>query len=120
MDSYALTVGEGRTAVSLSASRLGDGLVVTIYNEAAHIGAVAIGEYDHVSSRASVSVVTRTGHKDDTLAQQAAHDISKTTRKPVCVIAGVHLDDITDAEIARLVENSRLAVAGLLEQLAEK
>lgn len=119
MTSYEVTRGEGRTGVSLKAERLGDDMVVTIFNQAAHIGAVAVGEYDHASSRASVSVVTRVGHKDDALACQAAHDISKATRKPVCVIAGVHLDDISAEEIARCVENSRLAVAELLGLLGE-
>ena len=110
-----MTRGRGRTKVSLRADSLGGDLVVYIYNENAHIGAVAVGEYDRESERASVSVITRLGHKDDAVAQQAAYLISKSRQKPVCVIAGIHLDDITQAEIKKLVQNATLAVQSFLQ-----
>ena len=62
------------------------------------------GEYDHEQNRTSTSVITRLGHKDDALAQRAAYLITKHTKKPSCVIAGVHLDDITAEEIEKLLE----------------
>ena len=99
-------VGNGRLKVELQAISMGDDLVIRIYNEKAHIGAVAIGEYDFSHSRASVSVITRLGHKDDALAQKAAYTISKELKKTVCVIAGVHLDDILPQEIIKLQNNS--------------
>ena len=106
MDKYELTTGEGRTKVSLSAHRMGSDPIVYLYNENAHIGAVAVGEYDHKGKRASTSVITRLGHKDDVVAQKAAHSISKSTRKPVCVIAGIHLENITEIEISKILENT--------------
>ena len=63
MDKYESTRGEGRTKVSLLAYRMASDLVLCIYNENAHIGAVAVGEYDHNEKRASTSVITRLGHK---------------------------------------------------------
>jgi hypothetical protein len=108
MERYRLNRGRGRTKVSLWANSFGSDLVVFVYNENAHIGAVAVGEYDHVHERASVSLITRLGHKDDAIAQSAAYLISKSSHKPVCVIAGVHLDDITAEEIQKLVENANL------------
>jgi len=110
MDKYEITKGKGRTSVNLMASKMGSDLVVSIYNENAHIGAVAVGEYDFENERASVSVVTRLGHKDDAIAQKAAYLISKSTKMPVCVIAGVHLDNITEEEISKIMENSMIAV----------
>ena len=110
MVGYEITKGEGRGRVSLRASDMGDDLVISIYNENAHIGAVAVGEFDHEHERTSVSVITRLGHKDDVIAQQAAHLISKSIRKPVCVIAGVHLDNITREEIDKISENAMSAV----------
>ena len=110
MVKYELTRGEGRTTVSLLANNMGDDLVVSIYNENAHIGAVAVGEYDHEQERASVSVITRLGHRDDAIAQKAAYLISKSIKKPVCVIAGIHLDNITDEEIDKISENAMIAV----------
>jgi hypothetical protein len=117
MDKYELTGGEGRTRVKLTASSLGDSLIVTIYNENAHLGAVAVGEYDHEHARASVSVMTRLGHKDDAIAQKAAYLIAKSTKRPVCVIAGVHLDNITKEEIDKILENATIAVAELIKVL---
>ena len=105
-----LARGEGRTRVSLSTHYMGGDLVVFIYNEMAHLGAVAIGEYDHREKRASTSVVTRLGHKDDAIAQKAAYLISKSTKKPVCVIAGVHLDNINRREIDEILGNSGLLI----------
>jgi gallate decarboxylase subunit D len=67
---------------------------------------VAVAEYDFQNKRASVSVVTRLGHKDDAIAQQAAHTICKNTRKAICVIAGVHLDKISAEEINSLLKNA--------------
>ena len=117
MDNYELTRGEGRTKVSLLAYRMVSDLVLCIYNENAHIGAVAVGEYDHNEKRASTSAITRLGHKDDAIAQRAAHAISKTTKLPVCVIAGVHLDDITKEEIDELLENASIMINEFISSL---
>ena len=106
MVKYELTKGEGRTKVNLLANDMGSDLVVSIYNENAHVGAVAVGEYDYEHGRTSVSVITRLGHKDDAVAQKAAQLISKSTKKPVCVIAGIHLDNITREEIDKILENT--------------
>ncbi len=107
MNKHELTKGEGRTKVSLSAYYMGDDLVLCIYNQNAHIGAVAMGEYDLNEKRGSTSVITRLGHKDDAVAQKVAHSISTYTKKPACVIAGIHLDDITQDEIDQILQNTR-------------
>jgi gallate decarboxylase subunit D len=109
-----LSRGEGRARVNVTVNSMGSDLVVRIYNQNAHIGAVAIGEYDYEHERASVSVITRLGHKDDALAGEAAHLLSKSTRRPVCVIAGVHLDDITREEIDKILANARTAISEII------
>ena len=110
-----LTRGNGRTKINLSAEAFGDGIIVTIYNENEHIGAVAVGEYDLESHRASISVLTRLGHKDDIIAQKAAYLISKHMHGPSCIIAGVHLDNITEKEIDDYLRNADLLVGDLLK-----
>jgi len=115
MAEYELIKGEGRASVKVAVNSMGSDLVVRIYNQNAHIGAVAVGDYDHERERASVSVVTRLGHKDDTLAKEAAYLLSKSTRRPVCVIAGVHLDNITAEEIDRIVANTKIAVCEIID-----
>lgn len=117
MESYELEEGIGRTEVRLLAYRLRDDLIVCIYNENAHIGAVAVGEYDHNKQRASISIITRLGHRDDVIAQQAAYTVSKSLKKPVCVIAGIHVDNITRKEIDAIVKNSKTMVDRLLGRL---
>ena len=44
-------------------------------------GAVAMGDYDYEHERASVSVITRLGHKEDALAKEAAYLLSKSIEK---------------------------------------
>ena len=107
--------GEGRTRITLEVKSLGNDIVVCIYNKNAHIGAVAVGEYDSNENRASTSVITRLGHKDDPIAQRAAYLISKHMKRPSCVIAGVHLDKITEAEIQTLLLNSEMLVNEFLK-----
>jgi gallate decarboxylase subunit D len=114
----SLSRGEGRLKVNLQAAAVGQDWLVQISNENSHIGAVALGEYDFKSERASVSVMTRLGHKDDVIAQRSAYSISKATQKTVCVVAGIHLDDITPSEITRLTENALGVVQAFLKQLA--
>jgi len=110
-----LTEGEGRTRVNIMVSSVGSDLVVRIYNQNAHIGAVAIGDYDYEHERASVSVITRLGHKDDVLAWEAAYLLGKSIRRPVCVIAGVHLDDITKEEMDQILSNTKIAVSEIID-----
>lgn len=112
-----LSKGRGRTRVSLQVHSLGGDLVVFIYNRNAHIGAVAVGEWDREHNRASVSLVTRLGHKDDAVAQRAAYMLSKALQKPVCAVAGIHLDDITLPEIKKLVQNAADLVTSYLKTM---
>lgn len=110
-----LCKGQGRSEVKLKADPLGNDLVVYLYNESAHIGAVAVGEPDPEHRNASVSLITRLGHKEDGVVQRAAYRISKSLNRTVCVIAGIHLDRATGAEIKLLVRNASLAVEAYIK-----
>jgi hypothetical protein len=99
---YELSCGGGRTKVQLHSHYFGDSIVAHIFNDNAHIGAVSVSEYDRKEKRTSTSTITRLGHKDDIISYRAAHSISKHTRKPCCVIVGIHLDNITVAEIKQI------------------
>ena len=117
MKQIKLSQGEGRTKIELRAFYLGGDLVVFIYNQNAHLGAVAVGEYDREEGRASSSVITRLGHRDDEIAKRQAHLIAKHTKRPVCVISGVHLDNITSEEIDQILAHASSLVNHLLNQL---
>lgn len=97
--------GIGRTKVSLSAQLIGEDLLVRLSNRQEHIGAVALSEYNHGEKRASTSVLTRFGHRDDTIASMAAHEICRRFKRPVCAVAGIHVDNITKEEIEQIVKN---------------
>ncbi len=117
MQEYSITIGEGRTEVAFLAKTLGSDITVYIYNFNAHIGAVAVGEYDERTKRTSTSVITRLGHKEDAIAQKSAYIISKKTKKPSCVIVGIHLDNITKKEIKKIVSNAEVLVDDFLSRL---
>jgi hypothetical protein len=105
MKSVKLSEGTGRTKVTLSAQSIGKDLIVRIFNANGHLGAVAVADYSHAENRASNSVITRLGHKDDAIACRAAYNLCKRLRAPVCVIAGIHLDNITGEEIDTITQN---------------
>ena len=92
-------------------------MLVHIYNDNAHIGAVAMGDFDAGKQRASASVITRLGHKDTVIAQSAAYSISRATGKLACVVAGVHIDAITAEEIDEVLQKTDMLVVELLAKL---
>jgi gallate decarboxylase subunit D len=105
MKSVRLSQGTGRTRVQLSTQLIGSDLIVCIFNKQGHIGAVAVADYDSRENRASTSVITRLGHKDDQVAYNAAYKLCSRLRKPVCAIAGIHVDNISKEEIAQITRN---------------
>ncbi len=105
MKQLTFNAGKGRTKVSISAQWIGEDLIVFLYNKQKHIGAVAVADYSCEENRASTSVITRLGHKDDSIAYVAASKLCKQIKRPVCAIAGIHLDDIAKEEIAQIAMN---------------
>ncbi|MDY6965043.1 MAG: hypothetical protein SVM80_03615 [Halobacteriota archaeon] len=114
-----LEYGEGRCKLYLHAFRMGEDYVVDILGEGAHVGAIGVGCYDTVDSRASSSVITMTGHRDDRIAKDGAERISKNTKKTTVLIVGIHLDDITEEEISTIMENSKHIIDIFLEKMGE-
>jgi gallate decarboxylase subunit D len=110
MRKLLLNEGKGRTKVSLSAQWIGKDLIVCLFNKQGHLGAVAVAEFSKEEKRASTSVITRLGHKDDSIAYYAAYNLSKRLRQPVCAIAGIHLDNITEEEIVQISQNCETLV----------
>ena len=110
MKSILMTEGTGRTEVTLSAQSIGNDLVVYLYNHQGHLGAVAVSDYCDSENRASTSVITRLGHKDDSVAYNAAYKLCKQLKAPVCAIAGIHLDAVTENEIAQILRNCNTLV----------
>jgi gallate decarboxylase subunit D len=106
--------GGGRTKVCLSAQWIGKNLILCLFNDCGHIGAVALADYCQAENRASTSVITRLGHKDDSVACHAAHALCKQLKEPVCAIVGIHIEDITSEEIAQVTRNCETLVETFL------
>jgi hypothetical protein len=117
MKPISLSEGAERTRVSLTTKSIGNDLVVHLFNEQEHIGAVALADYSHKDNRPSISIMTRLGHKDDSVAYSAAYQLCKRLKQPVCVIAGIHLDNITEKEIAEIMGNCSKLVDKLVSVL---
>jgi hypothetical protein len=120
MKTVFISEGMGRERVSLSTQMIGKDLVVFIFNGGGHLGAVAVADYSPEEDRTSTSVITRLGHKDDSVAYDAAYKLCKRFKKPVCAIAGIHLDNITDEEIAQITQNCEKLVDKCSRQLAAR
>jgi gallate decarboxylase subunit D len=105
MRRYESCVDRGRTRVVVSANRVGEDVLVTICNRHAHVGAVAVAEWDRQGDRVVGSLVTRVGHREDSVVEIAATQIAGSARVGVCVVGGIHLDGITHDEIRRIMRN---------------
>ena len=116
MKSLLLHEGSGRTHISLSNHWIGNDLIVCLFNESGHIGAVAVAEFSREEGRASTSVITRFVHKEDAVASHAAHQLCKALKRPVCAIVGIHLDAITDEEIEQIRQNCDRLVKSFCDQ----
>jgi len=103
MERIRLTARDGRIDVTLTARRVGEDWLVEITGGQAHIGAGALATFDRVHARASASVVSAPGHREEQVALDAARTISRHTRGTNVVVAGLHYPEITvdEIEIAR-------------------
>jgi hypothetical protein len=113
----SLEYGKGRTKLSFVAKRVGDDWVACMIGGKAHVGAVGVGVYDEISGRASSSVITLAGHRDDRIAKEGAERISKHTKSATVLIVGIHVENITEKEISMIIKNSEHLVGMFLEKL---
>lgn len=120
------TYGEGRLRVEATALRLGDDLLVAICGGTSpHLGAVALALprpslKDPSVTRATSSVLTLLGHKDDTVAREAAERLAAARNRPAVVTAGLHVDGASEDDLAALVANARACVERLIDTLARQ
>jgi len=108
----------GRVGLRMEAIRMGEDYCIVITGgDRPHLGAVALSTprpslADSRKISASTSVLTLVGHKEDDVAKKIAHQYAATLNRHVVVACGVHLDGITEEELAVMEQ--------LLEELAEK
>ncbi len=89
----------GRIAISIEVRAVGDDWLVVLTGGEAHLGACALGVWDTASGRASGSVLTAPGHREEGVALAAARRLANAARGRVVVGAGIHYPGATRAEI---------------------
>lgn len=101
---------------------MGEDLTINIYGgDIPHIGAVALGymvqlPHDLDKMTSSVSLLTVPGHKEDEIVQKAAKVLTKALNRTVVVTCGIHIKNITFAEISEINE----VIFSLVEEVKEK
>ena len=126
--SLGFTIRTHKEAYHLEAlvKQIGEDILVAIWGgERPHIGAVAVAQprpslRDKREISATASVFCYVGHKDDVIAKEAAERISSALNTNVTVAAGIHWDDIDEAGITCVTENSRELVEMIIERMSKE
>jgi hypothetical protein len=93
----------GKIEIVLDAKKVGEDYLLTLTGGEEHVGAVAVGYFDERSQRASSSVITMPGHREEYLALQGARQVSRATKKTSVFVVGIHQDNISPEEIRDIV-----------------
>lgn len=93
----------GKIEIVLDAKKIGEDYLLTLTGGKEHVGAVAVGLFDEKSQRASSSVITMPGHREEYLALNGARQVSRATRKTSVFVVGIHQDNISPEEIKDII-----------------
>lgn len=105
-------VGEGRTSLAVAVEDSGDGLVVTLFGgDRPHVGTVILAQprpslADPAERSATSACLPLPGHQEEALARPVAEGLARVLGVPVVVVAGVHLEGASQAEIEGIVSLS--------------
>ncbi|WP_370575103.1 hypothetical protein [Methanomethylovorans sp.] len=105
----------GRVQLLLKGESVGKDMFFVLSGGREHIGAVAMGIYDRESHRASASVTSAPGHREDEIALRGARKISSATQSTTVFMVGIHVDNITVDEIQTIVKASEAMIDELIE-----
>lgn len=111
---FRITRKVGGIDITLEAKRVGDDYLLTLTGGREHVGAVGVGHFDEKSHRASSSVLTMPGHREEQLALQGARQVSRATQKTTVFVAGIHQDDISPEEIKDVVSTAETMIADFI------
>lgn len=111
---FKTTKKVSRIEIVLEVKKLGEDYLLTLTGGEEHVGAVAVGLFDEKSGRASSSVLTLPGHREEQLALDSAKRVSKATGKTSVVVAGIHIDNISLEEIKEIVSTAEEMVGNFI------
>ena len=123
---FRIKTTEGAYNLEAFVKEIGQDLLVAIWGgERPHIGAVAVAQprpslEDESVVSATASVFCYVGHKDDVIAKEAAESLSAGLNRNATVTVGIHWDDIDEAGVKTIVENSRQLVNMILDEMSRR
>jgi hypothetical protein len=126
--SLEFTIATHKEAYNLEAlvKEIGEDFLIAVWGgDRPHIGAIAIAQprpslKDERIVSATASVFCYPGHKDDLVAKEAAERISSALNTNVVVAAGIHWDNIDEAGITWVMENSRELVEMIIKRISKQ
>jgi hypothetical protein len=105
----------GRVQLLLKGESVDKDMFFVLSGGREHIGAVAMGIYDKESCRASSSVISVPGHREDEIALRGARKVSAVTQSTTVFMVGIHVDTITVDEIQTIVKASEKMIDELID-----
>jgi hypothetical protein len=119
MSNSQISLKKNTTVVELMATAcpIGKDYLVILTGGDNHIGAVAAGGFQ---IRSFSSVLTMPNHRDDIIAKESASRVSRELKCNCAVVVGVHVENITTAEVNEIVSASFTLVDELIEELRWK
>ncbi|MFA0821456.1 MAG: hypothetical protein ACC612_01015 [Methanomethylovorans sp.] len=105
----------GRVQLLLKGESVDKDMFFVLSGGREHIGAVAMGIYNKESGRASSSVISAPGHREDEIALKGARKVSSVTQSTTVFMVGIHVDDITVDEIQAIVKASEKMIDDVIE-----
>ncbi len=111
MKKKTFSYGSPPYKVEAQVALVGSDLLVTLYGGSKpHIGSIAVAlprpslkDKKQISSTSSV--YNFLGHKDGVVAQRMSEALSASLNKKVVVVAGIHIDKITQKGIEKVIKN---------------
>ena len=111
MEKKTFSCGSSPYKVKAEVRLIGSDLLVILYGgDKPHIGSVAVAHprpslKDKRQVSSTSSLYNFLGHKDGVVAQKMSETLSAALSKNVVVVAGIHIDRITQKGIEKIVEN---------------
>lgn len=112
-----LAAGEGLYRLEAILLPIGCDLHVTLYGgDTPHIGAIAVARVD-AADRISVESISVGTHREGVVVDPAAERLATVLGHTVVVSAGMHWHQIDSAGISQVLENARLLVDMIIDNL---
>jgi len=111
VEKLTFSYGSSPYRVEAEIKLVGSDILVVLYGgNKPHIGSIAVAHprpslKNRKKLSSTSSVYNLLGHKDGAVAQKLSEKLSKELNKNVVVVAGIHIDRITQEGIVKVLEN---------------